>query len=521
MADAAAASRRVGILVPLFSIPSTASWGIGEIGDLPAVGEWARSAGIRMIQLLPINEMADGQSSPYSALSAMAIDPIFISIRDVPGARENDDEVLPREYRERLEAARSSGAVDHRSVRELKTHALRTLFDRFCAGSHDGSAQVEALRRYTAQQHWWLDDYALFRALHAENGQRPWIEWDDGVRLRLPDALGEARQRLQREILYYTWLQWIASEQWASARRALGDVAILGDFPFMVSADSADVWSRQQEFRVDASVGVPPDAFSETGQDWGLPVYRWDVQQRNDYEWLRARARRCADLYDGFRVDHLVGFYRTFVREKDGATYFVPADEPDQLRQGERLMRLFQESGARIIAEDLGTVPDFVRASLTRLQVPGLKVLRWERQWHAEGQPFIDPASYPRTSVAISGTHDTEPVAEWWDSADADERAQAVLLPQFRSRSITADEPFSDRIRDAVLESLYGSASDLTLIPVQDVFGWRDRINVPAQVDDKNWCWRLPWPADCLTAEPEASARARHLSALGERYGRG
>ena len=521
MPDPALSGRRAGILVPLFSIPSTSSWGIGEIGDLPTLGSWARAAGLSVIQLLPINEMADGQSSPYSALSAMAIDPIFISIRNVPGFVEEADDLLSPADRRDLDAVRRTSTVDHRAVRELKTRTLRRLFDRFVRRYDSREADGDALRNYIDREAWWLDDYTLFRALHAENEGRYWIEWDEDVRLRRPDAIADARRRLGREILYYAWLQWIAWGQWRAARRDLRDVAILGDFPFMVSGDSADVWSRQQEFRVDASVGVPPDAFSETGQDWGLPVYRWDVHQGNDYQWLRARARRCADLYDGFRVDHLVGFYRTFVRERNGATYFVPSDEHEQRAQGERLMRLFQDSGAGIIAEDLGTVPDFVRESLTGTRVPGLKVLRWERDWHADGQPFNDPASYPPVSVAISGTHDTEPVAEWWDGAEPAERRQAVHLPHFRERNITADEPFSDRVRDAVLESLYSSASDLMLVPVQDVFGWRDRINVPARVDDTNWCWRLPWPVERLGSEPQAVERSGYLRELARRYGRG
>src|SRR5690606_3823127 len=190
--------------------------------------------------------------------------------------------------------------------------------------------------------------------------------------------------------------------------------------------------SRQEQFRIDASVGVPPDAFSETGQDWGLPVYRWDVHEATGYAWLRQRAQRCFELFDGFRVDHLVGFYRTFVRERDGETYFVPPDEPAQKTQGERLLRLFMESGAAILAEDLGTIPDFVRESLDRLGVPGMKVLRWEREWKQDGQPFRDPATYPAVSVAISGTHDTETMAEWWDNADRDERAAAAALRSLR-----------------------------------------------------------------------------------------
>lgn len=521
MPERSVAGRRAGVLVPLFSIASSESWGIGEIGDLPAFARWAHACGTSVVQLLPINEMAEGQSSPYSALSAMAIDPIFISLRHVPEfAAGGGEEGLSPEQRERLAFVRSAPSVEHRAVRELKTEALRAAFTRFEEDWRRGGPRASAMNAYVERERWWLDDYALFRALHAENDRRYWTEWPEGPRTRDAQALTEARARLQREILYFTWLQWIAGEQWTEAHRGTGDVAILGDFPFMVSGDSADVWARQQEFRVDASVGVPPDAFSESGQDWGLPVYRWDVLQGNGYEWIRQRARRCAELFDGFRVDHLVGFYRTFVREKDGRTYFVPEEETAQRTQGEALMRIFQETGAGIVAEDLGTVPDFVRESLARLAVPGLKVLRWEREWETEEKPFKDPAAYPQVSVGISGTHDTETVAEWWENADTPERAAAAELPFFRAAGISATEEFGSRVRDAVIESLFASGSDLVLLPVQDIFGWRDRINVPAQVDDRNWSWRLPWTADALMNEAEARTRAEYLHDLAVRYGR-
>jgi 4-alpha-glucanotransferase len=514
--------RRAGVLVPLFSIPSERSWGIGEIGDLPLFADWARTARLRAIQLLPINEMAHGQSSPYSALSAMAIDPIFISIGDIPSFEARGGESsLDAGQRSRLEEVRRARVVHHHDVRELKTTVLRSLFEVFLAESWTpDTADAASMRTYMDAERWWLEDYALFRAIHAGNDARHWTEWEPPLRDRDPAALTEARRRLDHEILYYTWLQWIAGTQWAHARAAVHGLELLGDFPFMVSGDSADVWARQEEFRVDASVGVPPDAFSETGQDWGLPVYLWDVHEATGYAWLRQRARRCAELFDGFRVDHLVGFYRTFVRERDGETYFVPPDEPAQKAQGERLLRLFIESSAAILAEDLGTIPDFVRESLDQLGVPGMKVLRWEREWKQEGQPFRDPATYPAISVAISGTHDTETMAEWWDNADRDERAAAAALRSLRNAGIEPDEPYSGRVRDALLSSLYSSQSDLLLMAVQDIFGWRDRINTPAVVSDDNWSWQLPWRVDRLIEQPEAAERASFLVELATRSGR-
>ena len=165
----------------------------------------------------------------------------------------------------------------------------------------------------------------------------------------------------------------------------------------MVSGDSADVWARQHEFRVDASVGVPPDAFSETGQDWGLPAYRWDVHRGERLRVAAAARRRCAELFDGFRVDHLVGFYRTFVREQDGATALRPARRTGAARAGRAAAdRCSSERGGFIIAEDLGIVPDFVRESLDRLGIPGLKCCAGSATGRRTAKPFMDPAGVSR-----------------------------------------------------------------------------------------------------------------------------
>jgi 4-alpha-glucanotransferase len=514
--------RHAGVLVPLFSIPSRASWGVGEIADLPRFARWLESAGLDFVQLLPVNEMEEGQSSPYSAISAMAIDPVFIAIADMPEFAEAGGEgALQESERASLQAVRASRAVDFRAVRALKRHAFQLAFHVFRDRHYRANtARAAEFRAFRDREGWWLDDYSLFRALHDEHRACYWRDWEPELRDREPAALAHTRQRLADTILYYEYLQWLADEQWRRARRDCGRVGIFGDFPFMVGGHSADVWARQHQFRIDASVGVPPDAFSETGQDWGLPVYRWEVIEDDNYEWLRQRARRCTELYDGYRVDHLVGFYRTYVRERDGRKYFTPSEEAAQVAQGERLLEIFRAHGARIIAEDLGVVPDFVRDSLARLRIPGLKVLRWEREWHAAGQPFRRPVEYPQQSVAISGTHDTETLAEWWDGAEWRERNLCADIPGLREAGCNPDEPFNHRTRDALLLALFGAGSDFVIIPFQDLFGWRDRVNVPAVVNDENWTWRLPWPTDDLSVLPEARERAVFLRVLAEQSGR-
>lgn len=518
--------RAAGLLLPLFSMPSTASWGIGEIGDLQPMTGWLKEAGVGVLQLLPTNEMAPGQTSPYSAISAMAIDPIYISLRTVHDfAALGGETRLDLADQVALRAVRASRQVDYRTVRRLKNQALRAAFAHFWETEWlRGTGRAGAFAAFCSWEEWWLADYALYRALRDREEGRPWTEWEEPLRRRDPDALAEARESLETQVFYHQYLQWLADEQWEDARAKAAPVALFGDFPFMVSTDSADVWARQHLFRFDATVGVPPDAFSATGQDWGLPVYRWDMMERDDYRWLRQRARRSAKLFDGYRIDHLVGFYRTYSRPLDGGEgSFDPPVEHEQIALGERLMGVFASCGARIVAEDLGIVPDFVRASLDRLDIPGYKVLRWEREWKAPEQPFRDPAGYPVACVATTGTHDTEPLATWWETAGPDERRAFASLPQIAplfEGLEPAEAPFSPELRDTTLRALYASPADLLLIPMQDIFGWTDRINTPATVTAENWTWRLPWAVDQLDREPEMRERAATLRRWAQETGR-
>jgi 4-alpha-glucanotransferase len=524
------ANRRAGILIPLFSIPSSRSWGIGEIADIGDFARWLESAGMNVLQLLPINEMPPQETSPYSAMSAMAIDPQFIAVEQVRDfVSTGGVESLPAECQAQLAAVRASATVDYAAVRRLKDTALRRAFTHFHETEwRRGTRRSAALQGYMWEQAWWLDDYALFRALHAHHGEKPWEQWPEALQRRDGHELNRARHELADDILYRQYLQWMADSQWAEARRAAGPVALFGDLPFMVSGDSADVWAHQDLFRRDASVGVPPDAFSETGQDWGLPVYRWDVLRARNFDWLHERARRNAALFAGYRIDHLVGFYRTYFRPHDGGLpQFVPQDEEDQIRLGESIIEIFRSAGSEVTAEDLGLVPDFVRESLARLNVPGYKVQRWERRWHVEGQPFKDPREYPEVAVVTSGTHDTEPMGVWWEHAPVEERQAVLAIPSIRSALTDEDRAaainetaLTAALREALITSLYASSSDLLILPVQDVFGWTVRINQPATVNSGNWTWRMPWPVDRLRSEPAAVAMAAQLAEWARKYGR-
>lgn len=493
--------RQSGVVVPLFSLVSRNGWGIGEFGDLPLFARWLMEAGQSIVQILPIHEMPPIETSPYSAMTAMALDPIYITMSNLADfSGLGAEHALDGAEQAELTRLQQSPRIDYSSIRRLKERWLRRSFERFLRLEVSrGTPRSARFDAFVAAQSWWLEEYALFRAISASHETVPWMQWPELMAQADAAAINGARGALRQEMTYRSYLQWIAAEQWSEAKRLSWPSRVFGDLPFMISANSPDVWARQHEFRFDSTVGVPPDAFSETGQDWGLPPWRAGVMAQNDFAWMRARARRYGDLYDGYRIDHLVGLYRTYVRpiDKAATAFFDPADEAAQIALGETLVSIFATTGSRpeLIAEDLGSIPPFVRASMARLGLPGLKVLRWEKHWDRAGQPPIDPREFPELSVATTGTHDIEPLA---DTAEGQ----------------------TEELRTAVLQSLLSAGSYLTLIPLQDIFGWTDRINTPAVVDDVNWTWRLPWPVDTWLDREETVARADQLKAWTREAGR-
>jgi 4-alpha-glucanotransferase len=509
--------RAAGVHVPLFSVRGPGDWGIGEIGDLPALCRWLADAGHRLVQLLPVVEMSPGERSPYAAMSASAIDPIYLSLGEVEDFVAAGGEAT---LGGALEAARRDPGIDYDAVRGAKRRALDLAFGRFLATEwRRGSARAGAFERFRAAEAAWLDDYALFRACQERHGGAAWSAWEPGLRDRVPAAVAAARAALERERLFHEYVQWLAAEQWAAARRAAGGagVRLKGDLPFMVSANSADVWARQDQFACDVGLGAPPDAFNAEGQAWGLPVHRWDVMARDGFAWLRARARRAAALFDAFRLDHVVGFYRQFVIEGPGRSGFEPADETEQRVLGERLLGIVRaEAGAtQVIGEDLGVVPPFVRDSLAALAIPGYRVLRWEER---DGR-FLDPAAYPARSVATSGTHDTSSLAVWWEEElGAEGRRALAAVPAFAPLR-GAGEEFTPAVHAALLDGLYAAGSELVVLPFPDAYGGRERINVPSTVGPANWAYRMPWSVAELHGAA-AGGLGKRLRALAERHAR-
>jgi 4-alpha-glucanotransferase len=507
-------ARSAGVAVPLFSLRSKPDSGIGEIFDLVPFADWAAFAGQRIVALLPLGEVGPGESSPYNALSSFAIDPLHVTLSEIPELAGTRGLEATLASADRIRQA----SLDRDRVRAWKLPFLEEAHARF-RKLPDGDARVRELGAFRREQSLWLEDYVLFRALYEERGGESWKRWPGPLRDRDARALAKGRRRLRERVALFEYLQFVAEEQWWRVRehvRKTG-VALMGDLPFAPAENSADVWGNQELFDPSRSVGAPPDDFSETGQRWGLPMYRWQAHRGEGWRWFRSRVRRMADLYDLYRIDHVVGLFRTYSFAAGDHGAFEPADVTAQQAQGLEILEMMrEESGASAaVAEDLGSIPDFVRHRLAALDIPGYKVFRWERN----GGDFIDPREYPECSIATTGTHDTESLAVWWSSLSRADRTQALRLLGHRAAATRELRP---EIRRTLLGRLYESGSRYVILPIQDLFGWSERINRPATIGPENWSYRLPVAVAELSTRSALAEETRRLAALidaGDRFG--
>lgn len=511
------ARRLAGIVLPVTALRTDSDWGVGELLDLEGLAPMLERAEARVVSVLPLLEPTPGQESPYSPLSAFAIDPILLRLEAVEEFADLGGRgALSSEDRAMLAEARGSFPVRAPLVRGLKERWLRACWVRFRE-----EADVErrsAFASFRAAQRSWLDEYALFRALRAAH-PTGWRGWPAPLRDRDPVALKEATRTYADAIGYRAYLQWLASQQLQRAAEALRERGILlgGDEPFLTAEDSVDVWAHPDRYRFDATVGAPPDAFSDDGQDWGLPPYDWDRLAAEAYAPFRARARRAAEAFDLVRVDHVVGLYRTYTRPIDRTKkpFFAPAKEAAQRAQGEAVLAAMAAEGIALTAEDLGDVPDFVRTSLLEQGIYGFKVLRWEVRDGA-----VDPADWPPATIATTGTHDTDTLSAWWDTLPPEGREPFLGLPSLAAVSPDRCAGFTPDVHRGLLTAVYASPSNLALIPIQDAFGLRGRINVPNSVGAHNWSWRMPWSLETMSREAHIGAALDLLATLARRHGR-
>jgi 4-alpha-glucanotransferase len=503
--------RTTGILLHPTSLPSRG--GIGDFG--PAAYQFVDflAAGRQGLwQILPLGPVGYG-NSPYSSISAFAGSPLLISLERLAQHGWIDGQRISN-------LAEAGERVDYDRARESKTPLLAEAAENFLG--HAGGWQKERFNSFCAANQWWLDDFALLDVLRQRLG-RPWPEWPDELKRRVPQEIARVRREMARELQVSLVLQFFFFEQWGALRRYCAErsVRVVGDIAIFVNHDSADVWAHPEIFRLNPELqpevvsGVPPDAFSETGQRWGNPLYRWDVLKSRAYEWWVHRLRWAVDLCDLMRLDHFRGFEQCWEIPAHEATAvhgrWVDGPKDD-------LFRCVRENLGELpfIAEDLGLITPEVQAMRERLQIPGMKVLQFG--FSNPGAHIYLPHKFTPDSVVYTGTHDNDTTLGWWNSsASEEERRQA--------RAYLG--PMEDGVHWAFIRAAQASVAELCVVPLQDALGLGSeaRMNRPSH-SMGNWGWRYRQGAltgelaDKLAALVEVTDRApvavTHAQPAGE-----
>lgn len=474
-------NRSSGILLHPTSLPG--KYGIGDLG--PSAFQWVdflANSGCGLWQVLPLGPTGYGDS-PYQCFSAFAGNPYLISpdllIQDKM-LMESDLVDCPDFPKER---------VDYGKVIPWKIKILDLAYQRFLSGS--SSIPDIDYTNFKLANTFWLDDYALFIAIKSLHHGTPWPNWPEGLRDRQNDSLSLFISQNKNVVEKQVFQQFIFHRQW-SALKAYAhskNILIIGDAPIFVAHDSADVWSHPELFFLDPQgnptvvAGVPPDYFSETGQLWGNPLYRWPVHKETGYSWWISRIKSVLSMVDIIRLDHFRGF----------AGYWeIPAGLPTAEKGrwvagpgADFFQKLKLElTTLPLIAEDLGEITPDVVELRDQFELPGMKIFQFAFSTDAN-DPFL-PHNYTRNFVVYTGTHDNDTTLGWYKSVSRREVNYAINYLGLHKRN--AEKQFTN----AMIRTLWGSVAMFSIAPIQDFLNldsWA-RMNYPGRASG-NWTWRL------------------------------
>jgi 4-alpha-glucanotransferase len=478
--------RSSGILLHPTSLPSRG--GIGDFG--PVAHDFIRFLGEArqtLWQVLPLGPTGAG-NSPYNCISAFAGNPLLVSLE-----RLAERGWIAGERLKSLPDAVS--AVNFDEVRAAKMPLLAQAAENFlCNGSSAARQRFSAFREANG---WWLEDYVLFEVLRQKYKGATWSSWERSLVRREPASLTRARAELARELEVAAVIQFAFFEQWSALHQECRQrgIRVVGDVAIFVSYDSADVWCNPELFYLDSELrptvvaGVPPDAYSETGQHWGNPLYRWDVVRARGYEWWVARMRWTLSQCDIVRIDHFRGFEKYWE---------IPASCPTAIQgrwqsgPGDDFFNALRQALGELplIAEDLGYITPEVHAMRDRHHLPGMRVLQFG--FVDPGAHFYLPHRFHKNIVVYTGTHDNDTTVGWWRSGVSDAEREGVRAYFGRHAE--------DEINWTLIQAAASSVADLSMVPLQDVLGLGSeaRMNTPSR-SDGNWNWRFQ--PGSLTAE--------------------
>ena len=469
--------RRNGMLLPIASLPSP--YGIGGFSkEAYEFIDLLEETGQKLWQILPLGPTSYGDS-PYQSFSTFAGNPYFIDLDTLA-----EKGWLTKEACEASDYGDNESYIDYGRIYNSRFVLLKQAFL-----NSDILSDEKFTEFCKANQHW-LPDYALYMALKNQNDGKSWIEWEEEIRLRKPEAVEYYKKELEEECNFYEFLQYEFHEQWTKVKEYAHKkgIQIVGDVPIYVAFDSADTWANPELFQLDEKnlplgvAGCPPDAFSATGQLWGNPLYNWAYHKKTGYDWWLKRIAYCFDLYDIVRIDHFRGF---------DEYYSIPYGDETAVNghwekgPGMDLFNTVKEKLGEldIIAEDLGFLTESVSQLLKDSGYPGMKVLQFAFD-PSEDSDYLT-YKYQRNCVVYTGTHDNDTTAGWFEKlSDGDKE---VALRYMNSFYTPKEEQHWDLIALAMR-----STADTCIIPVQDFLGLGSeaRINMPSTLGD-NWKWRM------------------------------
>lgn len=492
-----------GLNIPLFSLRSERSCGIGEYLDLIPMIRWCKEVGFSVLQTLPLNDTGP-ESSPYCALTSIALNPIHLSLVNLPGLEEH---VELQEQIHSLQRLNALPYVDYKAVLDGK---MKFLKDYFCFYNR----QIFENKHF--DEFWknsaWLKGYALFKCLKYSTHWKPWEEWEPKIRDCDPETLKELESKFETEIDFHIFVQFLCFHQMRQVREVADEygVSLLGDLPILINRESADVWLNQRLFDLSLAAGAPPDQYSQEGQYWGFPLYRWDKLKEEGYGWWIDRLNAASKLYHLYRIDHAVGFFRIWGvplnhQAIEGA--FYPKEFAEWIPHGDAIMTMMIDNSPMIpIAEDLGTVPDEVRIYLREHNICGTRVMRWERYWHGD-RSYIPIHEYIKESLTTVSTHDSELLTGWWTS----QPEEAGTYAQSRQWSYSHVLPLEQRIEILKASHHTNSLYHVNLINEYlnciPELGWKgqeeERINTPGTITEANWSVKLSASVEQITSNPD------------------
>lgn len=481
-----------GVIVPLFSLYSKQSCGIGEYTDLFPMIEWCQSIGFDVIQLLPLNDTG-WANSPYSAISAFALHPVYLGLASLPYL---DQFPHLKEEIKKLQSPSDALHIDYVKVFEKKIEFLKL----YVKGARHLIVESNPYKKFLDRSQYWLKSYVVFKVLKTLNEWKSWEDWPEEFRNPTPLLIDQLAEQHREEVEFHTIVQFLCDQQLHAVRTHAEShqVLIMGDLPILINRDSADVWCHRDLFDLSYSAGAPPDYFNEEGQNWGFPLYNWDNIAKADFSWWSNRLINAAFYYQLYRIDHIVGFFRIWAiplgkTGKEG--FFIPTNQADWVDHGRRIMWMMLENCEMLpIGEDLGVVPQEVRNCLTMLGISGTKVMRWERKWN-EDKSFINISEYPLDSMTSVSTHDSEPLKQWWKLHPDEAGLYAASkgwqyqpeLTLDQAKEIVKESHHSNSLFHVnLLQEYLGLVPGLSWPKVED-----ERINVPGTISPTNWSTRF------------------------------